>query len=240
MKKLESSLKNMVLSLSLISIFIAGLLALIYGMTKEPIAMAEKQKQENAIKNVTPDFNNNPTEEKFEVEIAEGDVLTVFPAKKDGKLVGFAVESNTTKGFSGLIEVMVGFDVDGNLVDYTVLKHAETPGLGTKMQEWFRPQTEKEKSLIETIFGFEVKSKERNSSVINKNLAKDKLVVTNDGGDIDGITAATISSRAFIDAINRAYEAFVKVKPTEDDFQSEELITDSQVEETTEEELITE
>ncbi|MDR2651650.1 MAG: RnfABCDGE type electron transport complex subunit G [Prevotellaceae bacterium] len=212
MEKLTSSLKNMLLSLALISIVIAGLLAFVYGITKEPISQAEKQKQEKAIKEVTPDFNNNPAEEKFEVEISDGNKLTVYPAKQDGKLVGIAVEANTTKGFSGEIKIMVGFDIDGVIKNYSVLKHAETPGLGAKMQEWFKPQGEREKSLIEKIFGFEVKEEKRNSSVIGRDIAKKKLMVKKDGGDIDAITAATITSRAFTDALNRAYEAYLKVK----------------------------
>ncbi|MDR1198841.1 MAG: RnfABCDGE type electron transport complex subunit G [Prevotellaceae bacterium] len=220
MEKLTSSLKNMLLSLALISIVVAGLLAFVYGLTKEPIEQAAKQKQENAIREVTPDFNNNPVEEQFEVEISNGDKLVVFPAKQDGKLIGIAVETNTQKGFSGEIKIMAGFDMNGIVKNYSVLKHAETPGLGSKMQEWFKPQGKREKSLIEKIFGFEVKEEKRNSSVIGRDISKNKLMVTKDGGDIDAITAATVSSRAFMDALNRAYEAYLKVK--ENDSQTQE------------------
>ncbi|MDR2127050.1 MAG: RnfABCDGE type electron transport complex subunit G [Prevotellaceae bacterium] len=191
MEKLKSSFKNMLLSLASISIVVASLLALVYEMTKEPIAQAEKQKQENAIKEVVPDFNNNPAEEKFKVEI-EGDSLTVFPAKQDGKLVGIAVETNTAKGFSGEIKIMVGFDIDGMVKNYAVLKHAETPGLGAKMQEWFS------------------NSSKPNQNVVNRKW-NNNVKVKKDGGEIDAITAATITSRAFVDALNRAYEAYVKV-----------------------------
>ncbi|MDR3286450.1 MAG: RnfABCDGE type electron transport complex subunit G [Prevotellaceae bacterium] len=192
MKKLESSFKNMVISLTLISVMVAALLALVYNVTKEPISLAEKQKQEKAIKDVTPDFNNNPTDEKFEVEIQNGDKLTVFPAKKEGQLVGIAVETNTTKGFNGTIKIMVGFDIDGVIINYSVLKHAETPGLGAKMQEWFS------------------NTSKPNQSVINRKWTND-MKVKKDGGDVDAITAATISSRAFMDALNRAYQAYQKV-----------------------------
>ncbi|MDR0420928.1 MAG: RnfABCDGE type electron transport complex subunit G [Prevotellaceae bacterium] len=201
MEKLKSSFKNMLFSLAFISIVLAGLLALVYGMTKEPIAQAEQQKQEKAIKEVTADFNNNPVEEKFEVEISDGGKLTVFPAKKDGKLVGFAIETSTSKGFSGEIKIMAGFDTDGVIKNYSVLKHAETPGLGSKMQEWFSDASKP------------------NQNVINRKWTNE-MKVKKDGGDIDAITAATISSRAFVDALNRAGEAYMKVK--ESDSQTQE------------------
>ncbi|MDR2293098.1 MAG: RnfABCDGE type electron transport complex subunit G [Prevotellaceae bacterium] len=192
MEKLKSSFKNMLLSLALISIVVACLLAVVYKMTEEPIKQAEKQRKENAIKEVVPDFNNNPAEEKFEVEISDGSKLTVFPAKYDNKLVGIAVETNTLKGFSGEIRIMAGFDVDGTIKNYYVLKHAETPGLGAKMQKWFSDPSKPDQNVINRKW--------------NNNIN-----VKKDGGDIDAITAATITSRAFVDALNRAYEAYLKV-----------------------------
>ncbi|MDR2065598.1 MAG: RnfABCDGE type electron transport complex subunit G [Prevotellaceae bacterium] len=191
MGKLKSSFKNMLLSLAFISIVVACLLAFVFKMTEEPIEKAKKQRQENAIKEVVPDFNNNPAEEKFEVEISDGSKLTVFPAKQDGKLVGIAVETNTAKGFSGEITVMAGFDIDGTVKNYAVLKHAETPGLGAKMQEWFSDASKPGQNVINRKWNNGVKVKK-------------------DGGDIDAITAATITSRAFVDALNRAYEAYLK------------------------------
>ena len=120
---------------------------------------------------------------------ADGDSLKIYPASKGGEFVGAAVESNTKKGFSGEIKVIVGFDKEGKLLNYSVLQHAETPGLGAKMQEWF--STDKNKQ-----------------SVLGRSLSAGPLKVTKDGGDVDAITAATITSRAFLDAVNRAYSAF--------------------------------
>ena len=112
----------------------------------------------------------------------------------DGQVVGAAVESFTNKGFSGEIRVIVGFDTEGKIKDYSVLQHSETPGLGSKMQEWFRTDRNKQ-----NVIGREVGS---------------GLKVSKDGGDVDAITAATISSRAFLDAINRAYAAFSQTDAT--------------------------
>lgn len=189
MEKLKSTLPNMLLSLTGICL-IAGLaLAGVNMYTMAPIAESKAAALKVAIKEVTPDFDNNPTDDKYMAAVTEGDSLVIYPAMKDGQLVGVAVESNTNKGFSGEIQVMVGFDTDGKLLNYSVLKHAETPGLGSKMQEWFR--TDK-----------------NNQSVLGRSLAEGGLAVVKDKGTVDAITAATISSRAFLDAINRAYTAF--------------------------------
>lgn len=189
MKKLQSSFINMVLVLGVISILAASLLAYMHELTAEPIRLANLAKQENAIKEVSPAFDNSPVAEKYQVTDADGNVLNCYPAKKNGELVATAVESFSDKGFNGHIQVMVGFTPDGSIYNYSVLKQSETPGLGTKMVTWFK--TDKNKQ-----------------SIVGKNPAQDRMVVSKDGGDIDAITAATISSRAFMDAINRAYSAY--------------------------------
>ena len=197
MAKVESTFLNMVISLVLITGCAAALLAGVFEVTKTPIAFSEKSKQVEAIRQVTSSFDNSPLEEAFKVAIADGDSLTVFPIKNNGKMTGAAVESGTTKGFSGAIRVMVGFNVDGSVRNYVVLHHSETPGLGSKMQEWFSDHSRP------------------GQCVIGKNLQK-PLRVKKDGGEVDAITAATISSRAFLDAINRAHQAYRLINYKED------------------------
>ena len=189
MEKLKSTLPNMLLSLTVICVVASAILASVNQLTAGPIAASKAASLEAAIKEVVPDFDNKPTEEAYMAATSDGDSLRIYPAKKGGELVGVAVESNTQKGFSGQISVVVGFDVDGKLLNYSVQQHSETPGLGSKMQEWFRTDR-------------------NHQSVIGRTLTADGLKVTKDGGDVDAITAATISSRAFLDAINRAYSAF--------------------------------
>lgn len=179
MKKLQSSFKNMVIVLLAITGIAAAALATVFGATKEPIDEANSQKQQAAIEAVVPEFDNNPIEEMLEYEI-NGGVIKVFPAKKGGQEVGYAIETFTKSGFSGLIRLMVGVDTQGNIINYSVLEHKETPGLGSKMQEWFTVDAD----------------------IRGLNPAKDNLTVSKDGGDVDAITAATISSRAFLEAIN--------------------------------------
>ena len=189
MEKLKSTLPNMLLSLTGISVIAGAILAVVYSATLEPIEMAKVEAVNAAIKAVTPEFDNNPSDEAYMAATSDGDSLKIYPAKKGGELVGAAIETNTMKGFSGEIKIIVGFDKAGKLLNYSVMQHAETPGLGAKMQEWF--STDKNRQ-----------------SVIGRSLAEGPLAVTKDGGDVDAITAATITSRAFLEAINRAYSAY--------------------------------
>ena len=189
MKKLTSTLPNMLLSLSVICIAAGAALASVNNLTTETIALSKQQKFESDLSKVISGFDNNPATESLLYPTFSGDSLRIYPAKKGGESIGAAIESNSTKGFSGNIRVLVGFDQNGKLLNYSVLEQTETPGLGTKMEEWFR-------------------SDKNNRSVLGKELAQGALKVRKDGGEIDGITAATISSQAFLDAINRAYEAF--------------------------------
>lgn len=179
----------MLLSLTLICVCAGAILAGVNMYTTGPIAASKAAALQNAIKEVVPGFDNNPTEQAYKGITSEGDSLIIYPATKDGKFIGVAVESNTKKGFSGEIRVIVGFDTEGKLLNYSILQHAETPGLGSKMQEWFRTERNKQ-------------------NILGRALSGGNLTVSKDGGDIDAITAATISSRAFLDAINRAYSAY--------------------------------
>ena len=194
MKKLSSTLPNMLLSLGGICVLVSGILAVVNQVTTAPIAEAEMKAKVEAIRAVAPAFDNNPFEEKMLV-LPEGetDSLTVYPAKKGGALVGFATESYTQKGFSGLIRVMVGFDATGQLVDFSVLQHSESPGLGSRIPEWYHEKSEG--SGIRDVRGLDMKKEA-------------PLTVSKDGGKVDAITAATISSRAFLDAVNRAWRTF--------------------------------
>ncbi|MFO7828008.1 MAG: RnfABCDGE type electron transport complex subunit G [Bacteroidales bacterium] len=188
MAKKESNFKNMVLTLFMVTFVASAALGYIYEVTKGPIAASKLAKQNNAIQQVVPDFDNAPGEESYKMGV-DGDTLEFFPAKRDGEIVGTAVSTFTNKGFSGNIKIMVGFLPDGTINNISVLEHKETPGLGDKMS----------------------KSKSDWSVQFNgKNPGDFKLKVTKDGGDVDAITASTITSRAFCDAVERAYNAYME------------------------------
>lgn len=180
----------MFLSLSIISLVVAVLLAQVNKMTAKPIAAAKALKLENAIKEVVPEFDNNPVEEAYKMATSDGDSLLVYPARKGDEVVGFAVNTYSNNGFSGNIQLMVGFDTEDRVVNYAVLSHAETPGLGSKMNEWFRDTARP------------------NQVVVGRNLSEGNLSVSKDGGQIDAITASTITSRAFLEGINKAYVVY--------------------------------
>ncbi len=195
MKKLASTFPNMLLSLTIICSIVGAILGVMNEITKDPIAATELKNKTEAIKNVVPTFNNNPLAEVLEITVpGEAEVLKTYPAKEGDNLVGFAVESYSNNGFGGKIKVMVGFDAKGVIKDYSVLNHAETPGLGAKMQDWFHLEKLSPSSI-------------RNMQGIDMSV-ESPLVVSKDGGKVDAITASTISSRAFLDAVNRAYKAF--------------------------------
>ncbi len=180
-KKIESSLKNMILCLLLISMGMSAALGYVYVLTKGPIENTKKEAEIGAIKNVLPNFDNDPTKDVLRV-----DGLAFYICKNAGELVGCAVKTYTDKGFSGHFEIMVGFKPDGTIYKTAILDQKETPGLGDKMKTKWKDQFNE------------------------KNPAAYKLLVKKDGGDVDAITASTITSRAFCDAIKRAYDGYMK------------------------------
>lgn len=187
--KKESTFINMVVALVLVTLVAAATLGSVFELTKAPIAKAKLDKKLNAIKAVVPEFTNNPDADKYVIPIEGADPVIAYPAKNNGELVGVAIETYTMSGFSGLIKLMVGFKPDGSIVNISVLEHKETPGLGTHMSdEWYVDQYR------------------------GKNPGTDNIKVKKDMGDIDAITAATISSRAYSDAVQRAYDAYINHK----------------------------
>lgn len=187
MAKKESSFFNMVSTLMVVTLLAAGLLGSVYALTKEPIRLAELKKKNDAIKAVIPEFNNNPSEEFLKIGM-DGDSLTLYTARLDSAIVGTAVETFTNNGFSGRFTLMVGFAPGGSILDVAVIKHEETPGLGDKME------------IGKSDFHVQFQGKHPDNF---------KLMVTKDKGDVNSITASTISSRAYCEAVQRAYDAFV-------------------------------
>lgn len=181
----------MILSLGVIGIVAGGLLGGMYAITKEPIANAEKKQLTESIAKVMPPFDNSPEADSDTVEL-DGKAFVIYPAMEGGRLNGAAVLGYTMEGFSGEVAVLCGFDAGGAVTDYSVIRHAETPGLGAKMEEWFHDPTGAR-------------------SVIGKNPSVESFYVTKDkaqNGEIDAITAATISSRAFLSVMRQAYMAY--------------------------------
>ena len=186
MAKKESTLFNMVFSLVVVTIISSSVLGYVYEVTKEPIAEAQKQKKIRAIKEVVEEFDNSPVDDMYKIPSAS-DSLEVYPTKKSDVYVGSAVRSYSPKGYGGDVWLMVGFQPDGTINKISVLEHKETPGLGSKMNE------DKFKNQF-----------------YGKNPASFKLMVKKDGGEIDALSGATITSRAFGQAVQQAYDSYMK------------------------------
>ncbi len=191
MAKLQSSFKNMLLSLTLIALVAAAALAGVYMLTTAPIEEAKVAKQQSAIMQVLPEMEGITIAEAEEVN-----GITLHKAYVGEEWVGTAVEASTEGNmnmpFGGTFRLMVGFDNVGNVVRYVVLEQAETPGLGAQMSTWFcNPDKPK-------------------SNILGKNPATTNFSVSKDGGDIDAITASTITSRAFLEVVVKAYNGIAQ------------------------------
>ena len=178
MKKLESSFANMVIVLTIITVIAASCLGAMNNLTAEPIAASKKAKQEAAIKAVLPEFTSLE-----EDNVNDQKIFRAYNANSE--LVGIAIET-AELGFGGNITTIVGIDANGSIVDYSLLQHTETPGLGSKLVDWFKVKSD-------------IRGADANKMPLN---------VSKDGGEYDAITAATISSRAFLNSINKAYETY--------------------------------
>lgn len=195
MKKKASTLPNMVISLIVITMAAGLSLGFVNEITAGPKAAAKLAKKINALKEVLPDFNNNPLDEaEMYASDKVKDSIELYPASKDGQIVGAAVVGSSDKGFSGLIKLMVGFNPEGEIIDIVVLEQKETPGLGTKIKEdSFKQQFR------------------------NKSPESFDLKVKKDGGEVDALTGATITTRAFGEAVQLAFdmykEEFVQSQP---------------------------
>lgn len=176
----------MALVLTGVTVLAGALLGYVNELTKGPIAEANAKALSDAIAIVVPGFDNNPAEQPETVKLA-GVSYKIYKATKGGEFIGAAVES-TAGGFGGTLKVLVGFDKEGNIIDYSLLSHAETPGLGSKAADWFK--------------------KGQKGDITGKNPGVKALTVSKDGGEVDAITASTITSRAFLVAVNNAFAAY--------------------------------
>jgi len=186
MSKKESTFLNMTITLFAITIIAGVSLGFINDITEQPIKDAKIAKKTNALKLVLPDFNNKIVESVKLVnhELAK-DSIEIYPGFQDEKHVGTAIIGSSEKGYSGLVKIMVGFEPNGTIKNIVVLEQKETPGLGTKM---------KDDKFLRQFRG--------------KNLAEYDVKPTKDGGDVDALTGATITTRAFGEATQMAYDVY--------------------------------
>ena len=189
---MKSTLFNMVAVLFTITLITSAGVGVVNRITEEPIARAKAAAVVKALNKVLPPFETTVTDSLT----IDGLPITVYTATDAaGDVAGYAVQTATKNGFSGMIRMMVGFAPDGEVVNIDVLEQNETPGLGTKMADEDNP-------LLGSIRGKRLET---------MRLVDGRLAVVKDGGDVDALTAATISSRAYCDAVNRAWMAYRSV-----------------------------
>ncbi len=183
------SLIRLVFVMLIVACGSAAVLGFVYQITTVPIQKANDAKELAAISSVImEDFDNNPFKERTLIPTKHNKgQLTLYPARKDGKIRAVAIKTFSDKAFGGKIELIVGFFLDGTISGYKVISSKETPGLGAKVSE---------PKFSEQFIGIKPKKK--------------TFKVKQDGGEIDAVTAATISSRAVVDAIKKAYDAYHK------------------------------
>ncbi|MBR4268835.1 MAG: RnfABCDGE type electron transport complex subunit G [Prevotella sp.] len=196
MEKLKSNLPNMVGILTTVAVLCGGILAYVNDLTDAP----RKEAAQNALNaGIEQVMGGKCKVEKPDtiIRTVDGKELTYIAYKTDK---GTAIQSTDPNGFGGNLTVLVGFNNAGDILGYTILETAETPGLGAKADKWFQ--------------SVENGGNSEKSSIIGKNPAKNQLRVTkdNDGGEIDAITASTITSRAFLRAVQEAYNTYAENK----------------------------
>ena len=186
MSKKKQGVIKPVVTLVVIASLSAFILGYVHAITLDPIKKAKDNQELAAIAEVAGGFDNNPFAEKMIITTKnKKHKMTMYPARKNGVLTSVAIKSSSNTGFGGKIEIMAGFNVDGSIRNFKVISSHETPGLGTKVDE---------PKFKEQFKGFYPR--------------RQVLKVKQDGGDIDAVTAATVSSRAVLKALERAFNGF--------------------------------
>ena len=178
----KSTMKNMAVCLTAVCLVCSALLAAVYAITLDPIKEAADKALKESVGKVLPQGGQLSEAATLEVDGAQYEYYTLT---QDGQAVAYAVKS-TVVGFGGPLTVMVGVLTDGTVYNTSVLEHSETPGLGAKCQS--------DESFLSQFRGF-----------------KGALKVRKDGGDIDAITASTITSRAYALAVAGAVNAVGRI-----------------------------
>ena len=203
----------MLLVLTGVTAISVALLAYVNGLTKGPIAEANAKTLNEALKKVLPEFTNNPVAESdtiFSEKDGKKNVdFIVYPAKNGEELVGTAVEAKSM-GFGGELKVLVGFNAEGKIYNYSLLAHTETPGLGSKADKWFGAYDPAKGEKA-------VSHEESTKSILGMNPGEAPLTVSKDGGAVDAVNAAYQAYKAEGGEVNGVTGASQKAKGADAD-----------------------
>lgn len=171
-----------ILVLIIIVALVSGVLAITYNLTG--VGELGKGIPQNELDTIVKEIIPNGTKlNSMDTSLDDKDVLGVYK-EENNKGVAVHVQS---KGYGQEpLVLIVGLDMDGKFTGAKILKTTETPGVGTKIEN---------KDFIEKFKG-----------------TADEVKLKKDDGSIDEITGATISSRAFAQGVNKAFETFNEIK----------------------------
>ena len=184
MKKLKSTWYNMAGVLTGIALVAGAALASVNELTKETIQQLKEKSEQDAIAKVLG--GGDVMVQQIDTVIYDNCNFIVMNAGEKGVAIKAVDPQNAS--FGGGLTIMVGIDPNGVVLGYSILETHETPGLGAKASEWLQ--------------------KGQKGDIIGRNLTEKELTVSKDGGDVDAITASTITSRAFLRAVNAANQAY--------------------------------
>jgi electron transport complex protein RnfG len=174
---MKNSPIKMVIVLTVITAISSLILSTVYSGTKDKIAEEYRKDFLKGLKVVLPGFTNEP-----DMDFKNFEGKKVYIGRKDKSVIGYAVQSASQKGYSGEISILVGVNPAGKILGIEILKHAETPGLGNKIEE---------PAWKSSFIGLTKQS---------------NIAVRKDGGNIDEFSGATISPRAVCEAVNTALD----------------------------------
>ncbi len=214
MKKPNVNIPKLTISLGLIAGCSAALMASVYVFTQAPIATLALENTNKALRKLLPEFNNQPAQETIELQSPKNIPVTFYLARKDGELIGTAAEIVTGEGFSGNITVMAGLDTDGCITTVLVTRQTETPGLGTVVTERKRkknilnlfdaPETGLPPNpILDQLNGLTEMTIDAVSGATLSQEPEGRWKLRKDGGTLDAVTGATITSRAVVDAVHQ-------------------------------------
>ena len=167
-----------------IALVAGAALASVNELTKDTIQQLKEKSEQDAIAKVLG--GGDVMVQQIDTVIYDNCNFIVMNAGEKGVAIKAVDPQNAS--FGGGLTIMVGIDPNGVVLGYSILETHETPGLGTKASEWFQ--------------------KGQKGDIIGRNLTEKELTVSKDGGDVDAITASTITSRAFLRAVNAANQAY--------------------------------
>ena len=181
---------KMIVVLTVLSAFSGGLLAAIRGGTKDKIEAQQLEFVKGpSIRNILEGCSNDPIVDRFKIK--DGDIeRSFFVGVFDGKANKVAFES-AGKGFGGDIGLMVGINLDNDkIIGIDVTTHSETPGVGSKAKT--DPKLSNQFKELDLVRSFKVKP---------------------DGGEIDAMSGATVTSRGVCVGVTEAGNIYKRLKP---------------------------